>query len=91
MTVLHPHLTSAYKLRRLRISLPLVPHLVDGPKYFRPDDLPPPEGEDLRPLSRPRVGPSWTSPDHSPPRKRAPGLRVKSSRSLLAPVKPTSA
>ena len=61
MTVLHPHLTSAYKLRRLRISLPLVPHLVDGPKYFRPDDLPPPEGEDLRPLSRPRVGPSWTA------------------------------
>ena len=41
--------------RRVRISLPLVPGLVDGVRYHLPDTLPPPEGEDLRPQRRPRL------------------------------------
>ena len=41
--------------RRLRVSLPLVEPLLDGVRYFRPDDLPAPEGEDLRALHRPKL------------------------------------
>jgi len=29
--------------------------LVDGVRYFRPDDLPPASGEELRPILRPRI------------------------------------
>jgi hypothetical protein len=29
--------------------------LVDGVCYFRPDDLPPASGEELRPIPRPRI------------------------------------
>jgi hypothetical protein len=29
--------------------------LVDGVRYFRPDDLPPPSGEELRPVLRSRI------------------------------------
>jgi hypothetical protein len=29
--------------------------LIDGEKYFQPDDLPPPAGEELRPWRRPRA------------------------------------
>ena len=41
--------------RRVRISLPLVPCLLDGQRYYLPDTLPPPAGEDLRPQRRPRI------------------------------------
>ena len=50
-----PFLTSNATIRRLRISVPLVAPLLDGVRYFRPDDLPPPAGDDLRPLFRPRL------------------------------------
>jgi hypothetical protein len=50
-----PYLNSNAQVRHLRISVPLVPGLLDGEKYFRPDDLPPPAGDELRPLSRPRL------------------------------------
>ncbi len=50
-----PFLSSNGQVRHLRISLPLVACLVDGVRYFRPDDLPPPAGDDLRPWSRPRL------------------------------------
>jgi hypothetical protein len=43
-------------VRRVRISLPLVPCLIDDARYFLPDTLPPPAGEDLRSLYRPRPG-----------------------------------
>ena len=56
MTVLHPHLTSAYKVRRLRITLPLVPQLLDGVRYYPPGDVPPLDGQDLRAFSRPKIG-----------------------------------
>ena len=42
-------------VRCVRISLPLIPALVDGQKYFLPDDLAAPAGEELRPLYRPRI------------------------------------
>jgi hypothetical protein len=39
----------------VRVSVPLVECLIDGVRYFRPDTLPPPAGDELRPLSRPRL------------------------------------
>jgi hypothetical protein len=42
-------------VRRVRISLPLVPCLLDGQKYFLPGDLAAPAGEELRPIARPRL------------------------------------
>jgi hypothetical protein len=56
MVRLIPHLTSNCTIRRLRISVPLVECLIDGQRYFLPDTLPPPTGDDLRPLCRPRLG-----------------------------------
>ena len=50
-----PHQTTAGTIRRLRISLPLIEPLLDGQKYFLPDALPAPAGEELRPMSRPRI------------------------------------
>ena len=50
-----PFLTTACQVRRLRFSVPLVACLVDGQKYFLPDDLPPAAGEEFRPLFRPRL------------------------------------
>ena len=29
--------------------------LIDGVRHFRPDDLPPASGEELRPILRPRI------------------------------------
>ena len=43
-------------VRRRRISLPLIPDLVDGERYFLPGDLPDARGEELRPQCRPKVG-----------------------------------
>lgn len=62
MVFLAPH-HSASQVRQLRISLPLIECLVDGVRYFRPDDLPPPAGDELRPWLRPRItrGPSMRS------------------------------
>ena len=39
----------------VRISVPLVECLVDDVRYFRPDTLPPPAGDDLRLMSSPRI------------------------------------
>ena len=38
---------------------PLVPGLIDGVRYFLPDTLLPPAGEELRPMSRPRITQPW--------------------------------
>ena len=43
-------------VRHRRISLPLIPDLVDGRKYFLPGDLPPAAGEELRAMCRPKPG-----------------------------------
>ena len=72
MVMMFPYLTSAYQVRRVRISLPLVEPLLDGEKYFLPGDQPAPSGEDLRAFTRPKLdngraipmrprGPLWTS------------------------------
>ena len=42
-------------IKRVRISLPLVECLLDNVRYYLPSDLPPPAGEELRPMSRPRI------------------------------------
>jgi len=55
MVRLYPYLNSNAQVRHLRISVPMVEPLLDGQKYFRPDALPPPAGEELRPLLRPRL------------------------------------
>ena len=55
MILTMPFLTSAYQVRRLRISLPLVECLIDNERYFQPDTLPAPVGEELRPIARPRI------------------------------------
>jgi hypothetical protein len=47
--------SAASGVKRVRISVPLVECLVDGVRYFRPGDLPAPEGEELRSMSRPRI------------------------------------
>ena len=36
--------------------MPLIPHLVDQVRYYLPDDVPPPEGQDLRAMARPKIG-----------------------------------
>ena len=66
MVFVCPFLTTAAQVRRLRISLPLIEPLLDGRKYFLPDDLPPASGEELRPMLRPRItnaprGPTFRS------------------------------
>jgi hypothetical protein len=62
MVRVFPHLTSACRVRWLRISLPLVGDLLDGVRYFRPNDLPPPAGEDLRAMNRPKLPQHATVP-----------------------------
>ncbi len=39
MVIVLPFLTTAQHVRHLQISLPLVEMLLDGRKYFRPDEL----------------------------------------------------
>ena len=41
--------------KRVRISVPLVECLLDHQRYFLPGELPAPAGEELRPMSRPRI------------------------------------
>jgi hypothetical protein len=55
MICILPFQTCVGTVRRLRISVPLIECLVDGVRYFRPDDLPPPAGDELRPMLRPRI------------------------------------
>ena len=68
MIVMHVHQTTAGTVRRLRISLPLIPDLVDNQRYWRPDDLPAPAGDELRSWSRPKVHKVLGKPD-KPPRR----------------------
>jgi len=42
--------TTAFRTRRVNITLPMVEALIDGVKYFRPgEELPPASGEELTP------------------------------------------
>ena len=47
--------SAASGVRRVRISVPRIDCLLDNVRYFLPQDLPPPAGEDLRPMVRPRI------------------------------------
>ena len=58
--------SAASGVRRVRISVPLVECLVDNVRYWRPGDLPPPAGEELRPLSRPRITKAPQAPSCAP-------------------------
>ena len=49
--------------------MPLVPCLIDGVRYFKPEDLPASVGEELRPMMRPRIPQPMRTP-------RAPSLRT---------------
>jgi hypothetical protein len=71
MVFVCPFLTTAAQIRRLRISVPLVPCLLDNQRYYLPDDLPPASGEELRPMLRPRIAQVKALP-RAP---RAPSLR----------------
>ena len=82
MVCLVQHFTTALLVRHVRISVPLIEPLLDGVRYFRPDDLPPPSGDDLRPLHRPRLTrapPYLTTTPRSP---RMAAMRAEPSRSL---------
>ena len=54
--------SAASGVKRVRISVPLIECLVDGVRYFRPGDLPPPEGDELRRMSRPRITKAQRAP-----------------------------
>ena len=80
-----PHMVSTLPIqgangtvRRVRISLPLIPALVDGQRYFLPDHLAAPAGEELRPLYRPRICQGNPAPQ---PRQHF-GLRHGSRRDM---------
>jgi hypothetical protein len=69
MILTMPFQTTAGNVRRLRISLPLVPDLLDGQKYFLPEALPAPVGEELRPIMRPRIASASSPPAPRPARQ----------------------
>ena len=56
--------------------MPLIPNLLDNQRYFLPGDLPPPAGEDLRPMVRPKIG----GPADRPAKSDRPPGRPRSSR-----------
>jgi hypothetical protein len=65
-----PYLNSNAQIRRLRISVPMIAALLDGEKYFRRGELPPPAGDELRPLYRPRITPAADQRTPPPHRRR---------------------
>ena len=50
-----PHLTTNCRVRHVRVSVPLIAALLDNQRYYLPNVLPPPVGEELRPMLRPRI------------------------------------
>jgi hypothetical protein len=68
--------SAASGVRRVRISVPRVDCLLDGQRYFLPGELPAPEGVDLRPMARPKIGRAarpvrrWTAHDNRAARHR---------------------
>jgi hypothetical protein len=74
MVAIVTYLSAGCRVRHVRISVPLIACLVDGQRYFLPDALPPPEGQELRPMLRPRI-------TTQPQRERAP--RAPTLRKLV--------
>ena len=77
MVCLLPYLNSNAQVRHLRITVPLVAPLLDNLKYFLPDDLPPPSGDELRPLLGPGSRHRTATPRSS---------RLAAIRALAAPT-----
>jgi len=55
MVISLPILSSYGLIRRVRVSLPLVPALLDDHKYALPDSLPPLSKTDAQPIGRQRL------------------------------------
>ena len=55
MIMMFPYQTAVGTVRRIRVSLPLIPDLVDNTKYFRPDDVPALTRGERRAWSQPKV------------------------------------
>jgi len=55
MVIVIPTLATTALIRRVRISLPLVPALLDDVKYHRAESLPPARGAELRALHSPHL------------------------------------
>jgi hypothetical protein len=71
LVCLVPHLTTNCRVRHVRVSVPLIAVLVDNERYYLPDDLRAPVGEELRALYRPKI--AQPKPMRPP---RAPSLRM---------------
>jgi hypothetical protein len=60
-----PHLTTNGRIRRVRVSVPLIEVLLDSQKYFRPDEpLPLPADDEFRPIvqqTSPPRRPDWAA------------------------------
>jgi hypothetical protein len=61
MVIVMPELTGYASVRHIAVSVPYAHILLDGVKYLEPDNLPPPEGTELRRQRAPR-GPGRSSP-----------------------------
>jgi hypothetical protein len=72
MIALVPHLTTNCRVRHVRVSVPLIAALVDNERYYLPDELPAPAGEELRAMFRPKIA-QVKAPPRAP---RAPTLRT---------------
>ena len=72
MISLVPHLTTNCRIRHVRVSVPLIAALLDNQRYYLPDELAPPVGEELRPMFRPRITTPHDGVSRTP---RAPSLR----------------
>jgi hypothetical protein len=57
MVFIIPRLTTNWRIRRVRVSLPLIECLLDGRKYFRPGDPLPLPAEEFwpAPIAQPKV------------------------------------
>jgi len=52
MIAIVPYVNATHHVRHLHISVPLVECLVDGVRYFRPDEAPPLPGQE--PAAKPK-------------------------------------
>lgn len=68
MVVVVPQLSGYGMVRRMYVSLPYVPGLVDGQKYMLPDQVPERESRDLRRMRQRPTMPC--NPDQRPARSR---------------------
>jgi hypothetical protein len=61
MVITVPTLSGYGLVLHVRVSVPLIPCLIDGAKYVKPEDLPPPPSRDLRRIRQGRRAPTLRS------------------------------